>query len=175
VSLPSFNGLDLGILLVMGFALVRGAFRGLIREVLGIVGVVGAYFLANLTYMKVEPAVRDLVDNPGTSAGVSYVIVFIAFALLLMLVLRLGEYGLARSFPAGAANHAGGFVVGGLKGTLFVAIALLALGAAPEGRTLIHESATARLFLPVTRLLGDRFAQALHEAPTRPVVPLGPG
>lgn len=175
MNFPSFNGLDLCILLVLGFALVRGTFRGLIREVLGVVGVVGAYFLANLTYMKVDPAVRDVVDNPATSAGVSYVLMFIVFALLLMLLLRLGEYGLVRSFPAGAANHAGGFIAGGLKGTLFVAIALFALGAAPEGRTWIHESATARLFLPVTKVLGEQFTRALHEGPREPVVPLGPG
>jgi membrane protein required for colicin V production len=158
---------------VLGFALVRGAFRGLIREVLGICAVAGAYFLSNLTYLHVEPGLHDVFSTPGMSAGVAYALVFVGWVLLLMLAFRMGEHGLLRAFPVGAVNHAGGLVIGALKGTLVVAIALFLLRALPDGRVLVERSALAPLFVPVADALGNRFVHALPETARRPPGPPG--
>lgn len=174
MSFPSLNGLDAVIVVVLGYTLVRGAFRGLVRESLGVVAVVGAYLLAGFFYQGVEPVFLDTLPTPAIGSAVAFGLTFVAFALALMLLFRLGEHGLVRALDLGAANHAGGLVLGALKGALMVSIILFVLRAGPAGAELVEGSALARLFQPVADVLGDGFLKALPDASGRPAMPLGP-
>jgi len=167
MSFPHLSWLDAVIVVVLGFTLVRGAFRGLVRESLGVVSVGGAYVLASHTYHAVEPAFLDTLPTPAIGAGVSFALTFVGFALVLMLLFRLGEHGLVRAVNLGPVNPAGGLVLGALKGVLVVAILLFVLRVAPSGEDLAQESAIAHLFLPVADALGEGFLRALPDAPKK--------
>lgn len=175
MTLPHLNALDGVILTVVGFTLIRGAFRGLVREVMGIVAVGGAYLLANVTYLQVEPGMRGIIRSPMASAGVAYVLAFVGFALTLTLLLRLVDRQVLRLLPMGGLNQAGGLVLGALKGTLVVSVALFLLDTVPEGEDLMDRSLLAPVFLPVAEALGEAFIDALPDEPPAAVVPFVPG
>ena len=167
LSFPHLNWVDGIIVVVLGFTLVRGAFRGLVRESLGVVSVVGAYVLAGHTYHFVEPAFLDTLPTPAIGSGVSFVLTFVAFALVLMLLFRLGEHGLVRAVNLGPVNPAGGLVLGTLKGALMVSIILFVLRVAPSGEAWVNQSALSRLFVPMANAMGEGFLKALPEAPAK--------
>jgi membrane protein required for colicin V production len=167
MSFPSMNWLDGVILILLGFTMIRGVFRGLIRESLGVLSVGGAYVLARWGYHGLEPAFLDTLPTPAIGSGVSFMITFVAFVLVLMLLLRLAEHGLVRAVNLGPVNPAGGLLLGALKGTLVVCILLFVLRAAPSGDDLVHESALGRLFLPMADKMGDSFLKALPKAPEK--------
>lgn len=174
MSFPHLNLLDGVILVVLGFTLIRGAFRGLVRELMGIVAVGGGYLLANLTYQEVEPGLRGVLRSPVASAGVAYVLTFLGFALTLALIVRLVDREVRRLVPVGPFNQAGGLVFGALKGTLVVAVAVFLLQTVPSGEEMTDDSLMAPLLLPVAEALGRGFVAALPEAPPPAVVPFQP-
>jgi membrane protein required for colicin V production len=167
MSFPHLNGLDVIILGVLGFTMIRGAFRGLVRESLGVAAVGGAYVLAGLFYKSIEPAFVDTLPTPAIGSGVSFSLTFVGFALLLMLLFRLGEHGLVRAIHLGPVNPAGGLVLGTLKGALMVSIILFVLRVAPSGEAWVNQSALSRLFVPMANAMGEGFLKALPEAPAK--------
>lgn len=174
MSLPHMNGLDAIILLMLGFTVIRGGFRGLVRESLGVLSVVGAYFAAGATYHSVEPAFLDTLPTPAIGSGVSFGLTFVGFALALMLLFRLAQHGLVRAVDLGPVNPIGGLVLGALKGILVVCVMLFVLRVAPSGEDLVRHSALARLFAPVADSMGKGFLRALPEAPGKTLRALEP-
>jgi membrane protein required for colicin V production len=174
MNLPPVHVLDAILLVIIGFTLVRGAFRGLIREAMGIVAVGGAYVLANLTYESLEPGLEALIESPQATAATAYAITFVAFAVTLALVVHFLDRELSRMLPMNAVNQAGGLVLGALKGVLVASILVFVMKATPDGEPVTQRSFMAPLVMPVAEALGHGFLEALPKAPPPPVVPLIP-
>ncbi|MGM0417815.1 MAG: CvpA family protein [Thermodesulfobacteriota bacterium] len=120
------NGLDIAIVCILGFTLIRGIMTGLMQSVSGIIGAVAGFYSAYLYY----PLVSDILAQwfkPGQAVNI--VSFFIIFCVVLIAVTLLGK--LLKWFMKivflGWVDRMGGAVLGLLKGGLVSAVLVAAL------------------------------------------------
>lgn len=169
------NGLDLICLALLAFTIVRGAFRGLTREVLGVVAVGAAFAVAGLVYKGVGDSMAGVIHDDNIRAGTSYALTF----GVLVVVFALGGWFLdtliKRMPDLGPLNQAGGLVFGGFKGTLLVCVLLLCMRWFPDLDDTLDESALAPVFAPLVEVLADQVDQVVEEKLPEVVAPLTGG
>ncbi|MBI5136465.1 MAG: CvpA family protein [Nitrospirae bacterium] len=156
MTLPPFTTLDWVLLAVTAYTGLRGAFRGLFREMLGVGTVAGAYLLTNLLQPVAAPGIARMFDNPAVGAVGAYGTVFVGCVLALNLVVGILTRLSSDSQPSSLLNGVGGAVLGGVKGLLVVAVILFLVRALPNGKAHIKGSLVAPHLAPLTDLLGDR-------------------
>ncbi|ACN16641.1 putative colicin V production protein-like protein [Desulforapulum autotrophicum HRM2] len=118
------NLFDVIILVVVSFCLVRGLFRGFIREVSSIVGVLAGFYGAGTYYPLVAPFLNQWVDNPGYRKIISFFVLFCGILIAVNLVAALIRYLLNIVF-LGWVDRLCGLVFGAAKGLLIVSILLI--------------------------------------------------
>ncbi len=79
----SMNSLDILISVIVGFCLVRGIFRGIIKEITSIVGVFVGFYAAYTYYPIVADHLSFLITNKSHLNIVSF---FITFSILFLIV-----------------------------------------------------------------------------------------
>lgn len=156
MTLPAFTTLDWVLLAVTAYTTLRGAFRGLFREMLGVGTVAGAYLLTNLLQPVAAPGIARMFGNPAVGAVAAYTTVFVGCVLALNLVVGLLTRLSSDSGPAALLNGVGGAVLGGVKGLLVVAIILFLVRALPNGKAHAKGSVVVPHLAPLVDLLGDR-------------------
>lgn len=114
--------LDYAVAGVFAVSIGVGAWRGLVREVLAILGWVIAFLAANLFAGPLGPMMPEAIGSPALRVAVAYVAVFVAALLLTSLV------GLLLSAAVKAAGLGGtDRMLGAGFGVLRAALVLLAL------------------------------------------------
>jgi membrane protein required for colicin V production len=120
------NLLDVIILIIIGFCLVRGIFRGVIQEISSIIGVVAGFYAAYTYYPRLEPAIKNAIPDAAHLKIVAFLIlfcgVFVAVSLLGLLIKKL-----MKLVFMGWLDRVSGAGFGVLKGILIVSVLLLAL------------------------------------------------
>ena len=71
------NLLDIAVGIFLLFFLGRGLMRGLIREVSGLVGIVGGLALARHFQHKIQPSMEPLFSDPNVAAVMAFALIFI--------------------------------------------------------------------------------------------------
>ncbi len=120
------NPLDIFIIAVLAFFFFRGIFRGLVREISSIVGLVLGFFLANTYYPQLVPTFTKLLSNSDYASIVSYLLIFFGtmFGVLLISVALRSILQLAM---LGWLDRVGGGGLGFIKAALICSITLLIL------------------------------------------------
>ncbi len=115
------NGFDMFVLAVIGFTLIRGVFRGIIREVAGLLGAIGGFYAAQAYYLKLAGILSAWLADPLFCRISSFLLILIAvtaaaniFAVILRKLVSLALLGFADRLLGGA--------FGILKGLVFVSI-----------------------------------------------------
>lgn len=137
------------------FLLVRGLFRGLLREVLSTAGVVGAWWLAGRYGQAVGKYAEAYVDGPGLAGFVGYLAVFFAVMLGVKFVTWLVAKVLQAS-PAAWIDIPGGGLVGLAKGWLLCCVILAGLLSFMPDADFIKRSQSVPLLMPGAQFLKDR-------------------
>lgn len=166
------NGLDGICLTIVAFTIIRGAFRGLVREVLGGVAVACAYVVAGLVYKEVGDTMAGVILSTGARDGTAYALTFGVLVVAFALVGWFLESLIKRAPNLGPLNQAGGLVFGGVKGTLLVGVILLCLRWFPDAGKYLDDSALAPVFEPFVDVLADRVDQVVEEKLPAVVAPL---
>ncbi|HUN70384.1 MAG TPA: CvpA family protein [Burkholderiales bacterium] len=125
--------LDYAVAGVFAASLVLGAWRGLVREVISILGWVIAFLAANLLAGPLGPAMPQAIPGPELRVAAAYVAVFIASLIVTSLVgLLLSK--IVNAVGLGGVDRLLGALFGAARGLLIlVAVALLAgLTSAPR-------------------------------------------
>jgi membrane protein required for colicin V production len=120
------NTLDILILVILGFTLIRGLFRGFVGEISSIVGLIVGFILANQHHDKILPFVQSILPEPGIAQLISYALVFctgLIFVLMAAAVLR----HLLKVVLLGWVDRFAGGVIGLLKGGLVAVLLVLLL------------------------------------------------
>lgn len=148
------NPFDILVAALSAYCLVRGVFRGLIREVASVVGVLGGFWCAYSFYdtggrwlsgWVADPAVRHLVAFLAIFCGVLVAVNGVALVL----------HYLTRLVLLGWLNRLGGLLFGAAKAVLISAILFLALTAfLPKGSPWLRDSVSA----PLLAVVSDRLA-----------------
>lgn len=134
------NGLDILFSLIIGLALLRGLFRGVVREVSSLAALAAGFVLAGRYAQDIAGSVQKLVSNAQLASGLSYVGVFLATFIAVVFLGALVRKTLHAVF-LGWADRIGGGFFGLAKGLVISCLLLfvLTLFISP-GSALVSES-----------------------------------
>ena len=77
------NPFDILIITILAYGLIRGIFRGLIREISSIVGVLGGFYAAYSYYPHVANLISAWISNPAYLNILSYLIEVLSIRVIL--------------------------------------------------------------------------------------------
>jgi membrane protein required for colicin V production len=148
------NALDIFVGVILIYGLVRGIFRGLVKEVSSLIGVLGAFMAAYSFYGMVGGYLSGVVSSPAYRNLLAFLIIFCAVVVFVNVLAIVIKYLLKIVF-LGWLDRLGGVVFGFIKAALIVSVLFLALTAfLPKGTPLIKESLTA----PYVAVVSERLA-----------------
>ncbi len=120
------NIFDIVIIVVISFCMIRGLFRGIVREVSSIVGVTAGFYGAYFYFPLLSPYLKKWVANPGYRNLLSFFILFCAILVLISLVAVIIRYFLNIVF-LGWIDRFCGMIFGGVKGILIISVLFIIL------------------------------------------------
>jgi membrane protein required for colicin V production len=137
------NPFDIFIIIITGYSLIRGLFRGLIKEVSSIIGVLGGFYAAYSYYPMVAKLLAGLIVNSSYLNILSFLIIFCTVLIIISILGIVIKYLLNVAF-LGWIDRACGLAFGLIKGILIVTVLFIILTTfLPKGAPLIKKSILA--------------------------------
>jgi membrane protein required for colicin V production len=137
------NPFDIFIIIVVGYSLIRGLFRGLVKEVSSIIGVLGGFYAAYSYYPMVAKLLSGLIINPSYLNILSFLIIFCSVLIVISILGVVIKYLMNVAF-LGWVDRACGLGFGLIKGLLIVTVLFIILTTfLPKGAPLIKKSVLA--------------------------------
>lgn len=152
--MQGFNLVDGGVAVVIVLSAILAYSRGFVREMMAIVGWVGAAILAFLLAPTVQPLVKEipvinkfLADSCELSIIAAFALTFAVGLVIASLFTPLFASVVQRSV-LGGLDAGLGFLFGVARGALLVAVAFLVFNraVAPDTLPMVHESRSAQIF-----------------------------
>ena len=133
---------------IIGFYLIRGLFRGFIKEFFSIIGVFIGFFLAFTYYDTLEKYLSGWITHPNYLPLLSFFTIFLSVYILISLLGVVIKY-LLRITILGWVDRLFGVVFGASKGALIGSILLLVLITfLPNGSPFLSGSRLSPYLLP---------------------------
>ena len=137
------NPFDVFIIIVLGYSIVRGLFRGLVKEVSSIFGVLGGFYAAYSYYPAVAKIFAGLVINPSYLNILSFLVIFCSVLIIISILGVVIKYLLNVAF-LGWIDRICGVCFGLIKGVLIVTVLFIILTTfLPKGAPIIKRSVLA--------------------------------
>lgn len=114
---------DLIVILILVFFSITGAHNGFIREVGGIIALVGGFMTANALHSIVSPYL-NFISNPTVKMIVAYLLIFLLFMFLISLLLRI-LYKLQKQLSIVWLDKCAGLCFGLAKGLLICSLLVI--------------------------------------------------
>ena len=151
--------LDVAMIVIAGFCLIRGIFRGLIKEISSIVGVLAGYYAAYTYYGYPAKLLSQWMSNAAYVNLLSFFIIFCFVFLIISILGVIIKYLLSISH-LGWADRISGAVFGVVKGLLIAAILLVAMTAfLPKEAPVVKKSILA----PHVSLISETMAKVVPQ------------
>lgn len=151
------NAFDIIVAVILGYCLIRGIFRGLVKEVASIVGVLGGFFAAYTFYGGVAAQLARFISNPAYRNILGFLAIFCAVVIVVNLLAIVVKY-LMKIVFMGWLDRVGGLGFGLVKGVMIVSVIFMALTAfLPKGTPLIQNSASA----PYISMVSEQMASVV--------------
>ncbi len=151
------NTFDIVIIIIFGFCMIRGFFRGLIKELSSIIGVLGGFYAAYTYYMQVAIPLSGWIQNDSYRNILSFLIIFCAVFLIISILGVIIKYILNIAF-LGWADRICGTGFGLIKGVLIVSVLLIAFTTfLPKGAPVIKNS----LLAPHVRMVSEKMVKVV--------------
>ena len=137
------NPFDVFIIIVLGYSIVRGLFRGLVKEASSIIGVFGGFYAAYSYYPLVANLLAGLIKNTAYLNIMSFLIIFCGVLIIISIIGIVIKYLLNVAF-LGWIDRLCGVFFGLIKGVLIVTVLFIILTTfLPKGAPLIKKSVLA--------------------------------
>jgi membrane protein required for colicin V production len=137
------NPFDILIIVILGYSLVRGLFRGLVKEVSSIIGVFGGFYAAYTYYKILAKLFSGLINDVSYLNILSFLIIFCGVLIVVSVLGVIIKYLLNIAF-LGWVDRIGGLIFGITKGILIVSVLFISLTAfLPKGSAFIKNSELA--------------------------------
>jgi membrane protein required for colicin V production len=120
------NPFDMAIVVIIAFCFIRGIFRGLIKELASIVGVLGGLYMAFSYFADLETLIKPWVPVDTYRNIISFAIIFVLVFLIIGIVGVILKYILNIAF-LGWVDRICGAGFGLIKGGLLAAVLLIVL------------------------------------------------
>ncbi len=138
------NPFDILLAIIIVYSLVRGIFRGLVKEISSIVGVVGGFFAGYTFYPNLAGMIGKVFSNQAYARLVAFLAIFILVYLAISICGVIIKY-LMNIVYLGWTDRIGGGLFGLTKAILIAAVLVMAFTAfLPKNAPLIKESRIAR-------------------------------
>ena len=137
------NPFDIIIIVILGYSLVRGIFRGLDKEVSSIVGVLGGFYASFTYYPKLAKLLSGLIRETAYLNILSFLIIFCSVLII------VGILGIIIKYLSNIAflcwvDRIGGVGFGFIKGILIASVLFITLTAfLPKGSAFLKNSMLA--------------------------------
>ncbi len=153
------NPLDMVIVVIMAFCLIRGVFRGLIKEISSIVGVFAGFYAAYTYYGVVAKPLSRWISNSAYLNILSFLIVFCALFILISVIGVIIKYVLNIAF-LGWVDRICGAGFGIIKGVLIVSVILIPLTSfLPNNAPVIRNSVLS----PYVMLVSEKMVKVVSK------------
>ncbi len=137
------NPFDVFIIIVLGYSIVRGLFRGLVKEVSSIIGVLGGFYAAYSYYPMVAKLLSGLIAEQSYLNILSFLIIFCGILIIISILGVVIKYLLNVAF-LGWIDRVCGVGFGLIKGVLIVTVLFIILTTfLTKGAPLIKKSILA--------------------------------
>jgi len=155
--------LDCAVVGVFAVSMILGAWRGLVREVLSILGWVIAFLGANLLAGPLGPEMPQVIPSPELRVAAAFAVVFIA-ALMVTSLAGLLLAKLVQAVGLGGTDRALGAVFGAARGALIVLAAAVLAGLTSAPRQVWwRDSASGLLLVQAAGMMRPLLPQTLTE------------
>ena len=149
------NLLDYVVVIILGFCLVRGIFRGLIKELSSLVGALSGLYAAYAYYPRLAEPLSRWIDDPAYANILACLLLFFGIFVLVSILGVIIKYLLNIAFLGWTDRICGAFL-GGLKGVLLVSVLILVLTAfLPRNASILRDSLSAQSFMRVSATLAQ--------------------
>ena len=131
------TGYDLVVLVLFALLIIRGFWLGFLKQVTGLLALYLGYIVAGQYHDKISPFLREISHNPKVVFFASYVILFVATYVAVMLAGKALTYVMQLTVSSWFDKMLGG-VLGGAKALLLIIIVhiVLTMALPPENRML---------------------------------------
>ncbi|WFS63879.1 CvpA family protein [Pseudodesulfovibrio thermohalotolerans] len=136
------NFLDIILICIIALFVLRGFFRGLVQEVLSLIAVVLAIYLASRFDDVLSPHLKLYIESDITVSALSYFLIFIGTLVVVWLLTKLIRSVLEISLLGWIDRTLGG-VFGLLEGALICLVGLMFLQTFAPESDILNESAIA--------------------------------
>lgn len=112
------NLLDIGIIIIVSLTTIRGFFKGIIREVTAIFGVIASFFLASMYYKDLSSFLSRFTPDHKTMVAILCFILIFVLSIFLFHFLAMITRGAIRLALLGWLDRVLGGVFGLIKGVI---------------------------------------------------------
>jgi len=153
------NLFDIIVIVILGYCLIRGIFRGLVKELSSIIGVFGGFYAAYTYYPVLAKPLSKWIANAGYLNILSFLIIFCGVFIIISILGIIINYLLKIVF-LGWLDRVSGAMFGAMKGILIVSVLLIVLTAfLPKGTPVIKDS----LLSPYVTLVSEKMAKVISK------------
>ena len=151
------NLFDILIIIVFGFCLIRGFFRGFIKEISSIIGVLGGFYAAYTYYMEFAQLLPGWISDKSYLYIVSFSIIFCGVFFVISILGVIIKYILNIAF-LGLIDRICGAGFGIIKAVLIASVFLIALTAfLPEKAPIVKDS----MLSPHVLFISEKMAKVI--------------
>lgn len=137
------NPFDTTILIILGYCLIRGFFRGLVKEISSIIGVLAGFYAGYTYYPGLAGSFSAWISNSAYANILAFMLIFCGVFIAISILGVIIKY-LMNIIFLGWIDRLSGLIFGLFKGVLIVSILMVILTAfLPKGNSLIRESLMA--------------------------------
>ncbi|MBL7179419.1 MAG: CvpA family protein [Pseudomonadota bacterium] len=151
------NFLDIILVIILSFCVIMGVFRGLIKELSSIIGVLGGFYAAYSYYMVLAKPLSRWISNTAYLNIISFLIIFCGILILIGILGVVIKYILKIAF-LGWVDRICGAGFGIIKGILIASVLLITLTAfLPKNAPVVRDS----LLAPYVTLISEKMAKVI--------------
>ncbi len=115
------NPFDILVSIIFGFCLIRGIFRGLVKELSSIIGVITGYYAAYSYYPHVAKFLSQWISVIDYSRLIGFLVIFIGVFLIISILGVIIKYLMSIAF-LGWTDRISGGIFGLIKGLLIASV-----------------------------------------------------
>ena len=151
------NFFDILVITILAYGFIRGIFRGLVREVSSIVGVLGGFYAAFTYYPDVAKLLSPLISRWVTNAAyidiLSYLAIFSTVMIVVSILAAIIKYLLNIAY-LGWVDRVCGALFGLLKAGLVICVVFIVFTAfSPRGAPLIKNATLSPYVATVSEVM----------------------
>jgi len=151
------NLFDILIIIIFGFCLIRGFFRGFIKEISSIIGVLGGFYAAYTYYMEFAKLLPGCISDKSHLYIVSFSIIFCGVFIVISILGVIIKYILNIAF-LGWIDRICGAGFGIIKAVLIASVFLIALTALLPGKAPIVKDS---MLSPHVSFISEKMAKVI--------------